>query len=126
MGNVESRFRDYVASGEHKRAYELYFNRKLLRDSVDPKQICYSDGTSLLHQTARHAMQPLYEEFLDRLSVNPLELTSNGQSCIHLICSQGSDSNIRETMLISTLSHDFVKQKRGILSQCDKVDQLII
>lgn len=122
MGNVESRFRESIQVGDHRKAYELYYSKKALRDSVNPKEKCYPDGTSLLHQTARHAMQPLYEAFLEHPNANPLEQTEGGQSCIHLICSSNCDSNVRENMLNITIKHrNVMRQSTDFISRCDKV-----
>lgn len=121
MGKVESRFKESIQVGDSMKAYELYYNKKALRDSVNPKEKCYPGGSTLLHQTALHAMQPLYETFLDHPNADPLELTENGQSCLHLICSRGNDSEIRKKMLINTLNHENVSSHSGYLSQCDKV-----
>ncbi len=124
MGNVESRFKEIVEAGDHDKAYELYYNKKVLRDSLDPKEKCYADGSSILHQTARHAMQPLYETFLDSSNSNPLELTNNKQSCIHLICSNSSDDTVRLKMLSFTmLNHHLLQDTPSKVSQADKVSE---
>ena len=132
MGNVELRFRESVENGDHIKAYELYYNKKVLRDSLNPIEKCYPDGSSILHQTARHAMQPLYDTFLDISTVNPLQLTNNGQSCIHLICSKQSDSGTREIMLSMTLQYTLssyaqsAKTPHEIVSLRDKVNNIIV
>ncbi len=124
MGNVEHRFRETVEAGDHSKAYELYYNKKVLRDSLNPIEKCYPDGSSILHQTARHAMQPLYETFLDKSTVDPLQLTDNGLSCIHLICIKQSDPDIRHKMLQQSLQHSLTstdKPSNEIVSLPDKV-----
>ena len=122
MGTSESRFRDAVRVGDHSKAYELYYNKKIIRDAVDPQVKCFDDGSSLLHQAARHAMQPLYEGFLDKNMVNPLEKNAQDQSCIHLICSKNTDIDIRLNMLQTTLIHQFVEQNKAQAVSCkDKV-----
>ena len=122
MGTSESRFRDAVRVGDRTKAYELYYNKKIIRDAVDPQVKCFDDGSSLLHQAARHAMQPLYEGFLDKNMVNPLEKNAQDQSCIHLICSKNNDREIRLNMLQTTLIHQFVEQNKTQAVSCkDKV-----
>lgn len=118
MGTSESRFRDAVRVGDHTKAYELYYNKKIIRDAVDPQVKCFDDGSSLLHQAARHAMKPLYEGFLDKNMVNPLEKNAQDQSCIHLICSKNNDREIRLNMLQTTLIHQFVEQNKTQAVSC--------
>ena len=113
MGSTVSKFREAVRVGDHSRAYELYYNKKVIRDSLDPKEICYNqDGACVLHYTARHAMQPLYEDFIDNKRVSPLICDGNQQTCLHLICSSCYDKDDEKTrydMLHATLSNEFVR-----------------
>ena len=123
MGTAESKFKDAVRTGDHQKAYELFFNKKILRDNLNPGDACYNDGSSVLHQAARHGMQPLYEEFLGKKSVNPLKQNFSDQNCLHLICSSGIDGDVRKRMLESTLQHDYTVSKgsHAVVSATDKV-----
>ena len=110
MGNSESRFREAVRLGDHEKAEHIFYNKKLLRDNVDPKQPCYQDGGSILHYAARHGMMPLYAQFLENGQVSPLILDNNGQNCLHLVCSNHNDTDpdVRYDMLLLTLDNTFV------------------
>jgi ankyrin repeat/IBR domain-containing protein 1 len=118
MGNSESRFREAVHNGDFTRAYELFYNKKLIRDNIDPKEVCYQqDSACLLHYTARHAMQPLYEEFLDNRHVSPLITDKHFNNCLHLICSSDRDDDIRCEMLKTTLSNQYLESSEASRSR---------
>ena len=110
MGSAESRFREAVKNGDHARAYELFYGKKIVRDSVDPEHRCFEEsGSSLLHFTATHAMEKLYRDFLTGSRASPMESNGLAQNCLHLICS-GDDKEItRYRMLLVSLSSPFVK-----------------
>ena len=112
MGNSESRFREAVRNGDHIKAYELFYNKKVIRDNIDPNEPCDhhdKSSRSILHYTAFHAMQPLYEEFLENRRVSPLITDKYQYTCLHLICAVGKDNDIRYNMLQTTLSNPFLK-----------------
>lgn len=127
MGNSESRFREAVRAGDHDRAYELFFNKKVIRDNIDPNGVCNQNdesSRSILHYTARHAMRPLYEEFLINRRVSPLIADNYSYTCLHLICSVGKDEDQRYHMLLATLSNEFLQTPASLsraLTSCTSV-----
>lgn len=112
MGNrlTVDRFREAVLQGDHRKAEELFYNKKQLRDHVDPRDPCFKGGSSILHYTARHAMMPLYLHFIENEGTDPLVEDDKGQNCLHLICCSDIDPDLRFDMLSSTLKNDFVSR----------------
>ena len=103
MGQSVSRFQRAVRDGDHFVAYDLYFGKKLLRDSIDPNYR-FEDNSALLHYTALYAMQPIYEDFLEKKNASPWILDGNNRTCLHLLCMNGEDANVRANMLKTSLS----------------------
>lgn len=121
MGTSESKFKDAVRTGDKEKACDIFYSKKLLRDSLNPGETCYEDGSSVLHQAARHGIQPLYEELL--ASASPLKQNSQERNCLHMICSSSDEQDIRQNMLLFTLQNKFTLSKgsRVVVCTSDKV-----
>ena len=127
MGTVESRFRDAMKSGDQQRAYEMYYGKKILRDSTDPEDCCNDNsGDCLIHYAALHAMEKLYREFIVNKKASPLQCNLSSQNSLHVICSRADNGDIRERMLLLSLNTQFVKNNMSIALQAqDEVTCLV-
>lgn len=103
MGQGESKFHKAVKDGDHYVAYDLYFGKKLLRENVDPNYR-FENDSAILHYTALYAMQPIYEDFLEKKNASPWILDGSSRTCLHLICSSSEDAHVRTDMLRISLN----------------------
>lgn len=120
MGHAESKFHKAVRAGDYG-AYDIYFGKKLIRDSVDP-HYRFEDDSTLLHYTALYAMQPIYEDFLEKKSASPLVLDGSNRTCLHLICMNSQNAKVRADMLQTTLANSMIDVPRSLQLQ-DQVSQ---
>ena len=66
MGSKSSRFREAVHSGDTEQAYELFYRKKSIRESIDPNLslgASYNENTPL-HCAALHGMKQLYIDLI--------------------------------------------------------------
>ena len=119
MGHTESKFHKAVKDGDHFLAYDLYFGKKLLRDSVDPNYR-FEDNRALLHYAALYAMQPIYQDFLEKRNASPCILDGSSRTCLHLLCMNGEDPYVRADMLKMSLRY-FTNDLGSPLHRQDKV-----
>lgn len=128
MGTAESRFRDAMKNGNKQQAYELYYGKKIIRDSLDPEEPCNDNtGDCLIHYAALHAMEELYKDFLEKKKASPLHCNLSSQNSLHVICSRGNNSTTRAKMLLLSLNTELVKSNISIALQAqDEVTVLLI
>ena len=128
MGTAESRFRDAMKNGNQQQAYELYYSKKISRDSIDPEEPCNDNsGDCLIHYAALHAMEDLYREFIVIKKASPLQCNLSSQNSLHVICSRGDNSVIRARMLLLSLNTPLVKTNISIALQAqDEVSWMYV
>ena len=123
MGIYQSRFIDALRVGCDEEARALYFQRKKVRDSIEPNtSLGPAHGeNSVLHYAAFHAMEWLYRDLLIVRGGKPDMRNGAARNSLHLVCMKQNKASSRVDILRLMLEEGLVgMDKSHILREQDE------